>query len=230
MSVDVIVPWRPDGQTERELAWLWVLGRYEAQHPSYGVLTGSTPSDGPWVKARAVIAAATLSTADIVVVADADVWCDGVEEAVQAVENGAEWATPHHGVRRLNRAATERVLRGGELDTRLRLDRRPYVGILGGGITVLRRETLFDIPLDPRFTGWGQEDESWGLALYALLGKPFRAKPWLYHLWHPPATRLTPARGSPAGWKLRCRYHAARRDQAAMRALLKEAHESFHAA
>jgi len=42
---------------------------------------------------------------------------------------------------------------------------RPYPGYPGGGITVLPRSTYTEVPLDLRYEGWGQEDESWAHAL-----------------------------------------------------------------
>lgn len=202
--------------------------RYALEHPEWQVLTGSCPTNGPWVKARAVRAAALVAEAEILVLADADVWAEGLIEAVQAVESGADWALPHRGVFRLTEEATGAVLRGEDPEGQP-VEQRPYLGIEGGGVTVLRRETLFDVPLDPRFIAWGQEDVSQGLALHCLFGPPSRAKRPLFHLWHPPQERMTRRRGSPESWRLYKRYHAARNDPDAMRSLLKEAHESFDA-
>jgi len=38
-------------------------------------------------------------------------------------------------------------------------------------------------------TGWGREDDSWGVALKTLAGKPFHLRGRLWHLWHPPQAR-----------------------------------------
>lgn len=170
--------------------------------------------------------ALAASTADIVVVADADVWCDETETAVEEVAAGAGWAIPHRGVFRLTETATSQVL-AGESWIDLELDERPYLGLLGGGIVVAHRETLLTIPLDPRFIGWGGEDDSWGMALRTMLGPPARGRGQLVHLWHPPQPRVTRRRGSAANWKLRGRYLAAVDDPAAMRRLLTEAHDAL---
>ena len=166
---------------------------------------------GPWVKALAVMPAVEASCAEIVVVHDADVACGGLPAALRAVESGAPWAIPHLNVHRLNAD-------GGE-------EQRPYRGIEGGGIVVARRPTLLEIPLDPRFAGWGQEDESWGVALNVLAGKPWRGKAPLYHFWHPPQQRLSRTRGSREGWNLRREYFRARSDPDRMRALVQEARD-----
>lgn len=165
--------------------------------------------------------AVARSTADIVVVADADVLCDGLPEAIRAVEMGAPWAKPHRDVHRLSEEGTEAVYNGEDWREQT-LDREVYRGIAGGGYVIARRETLMEIPLDPRFSGWGQEDESWALALITIAGPPYIGDADLIHLWHPPQERLSRRKGSHENWALMRRYAAARRDPELMRSILKE--------
>lgn len=218
--VEVILPYG-GSCPHRQAALDWVRGRY--QWP----VTIATAPPGPWCKAAAVMPAVERSTADVLVVADADVFSDGVGEAIHAVSGGAAWAIPHLNVCRLTPDATTALLAGEE--SAASYDEKPYRGIEGGGIIVARRETLLEIPLDPRFIGWGQEDESHGVALHTLAGEPWRGTHDLIHLWHPPQPRASRARGSHEGWRLRRRYLKARRDPAQMRELLEEAHASLAA-
>jgi hypothetical protein len=191
--------------------------------------------EGPWCKAEAVSAALQGSTADVLVVADADCWSDGVSAAVDLVRRGAPWAMPHYLVHRLSQDATYRVLAGEEPHEDLALDptdKKPYGGTMAGGIVVLRRDVWADCPIDPRFRGWGHEDDSWGRALSVLYGKPGRPAPplpRLYHLWHPPQERQSRGLGSTESHALNQRYLRAwatarqRNDPAPMRALIEEA-------
>lgn len=166
------------------------------------------------------------SGAEIVVVADADVWTDGLSAAVRAVEEGAAWAIPHLFIHRLTEEGTAAVLRGRAWQDQA-FEQRPYRGVPGGGIVIARREVLLEVPLDPRFKNWGQEDESWGMALGTLCGLPWRGEAPLLHLWHPPQRRLSRTRGSREGWNLRRRYMRARRDPEEMRQLISEAHDAL---
>jgi hypothetical protein len=179
------------------------------------------PGSTPWVKANAVTPAIESSSAEIVVIADADVWTDGITDAIEAVQQGAPWAIPHLNVHRLTENGTAAVLGDAEWNAQ-QLDRRPYRGYEGGGVTVLRRDDYLDVPMDPRFTGWGQEDASWGYALRCLLGEPWRGTAPLIHLWHPPQARMTNKYGSPGGKQLWKRYLLARRRPDEMRKLVKE--------
>lgn len=219
MTVSVLVPWNPT--PDREPVWSWLRPRWVAL--GYEVVEGRAP-EGPWCKAAAVADALDRSAGDVLVLADADVWCDDVAWAVQEVQDGAPWAMPHWEVCRLDRASTDAVLVGAApLGRGLTYDRRPYVGRRGGGMTVLQREAYERVPMDPRFLGWGREDDAHALALRCLLGGERRGFADLWHLWHEPQPRPALGKGSPESEALNARYVAAKRDPVAMRSLLDEA-------
>lgn len=217
----VVIPWRHDDHRAPLLEF--VLEWWQTRHPSWAVALADTP--GEWSKAAAINRAAA-EIDGIVVVADADVWCDGIGDAVEAVEAGARWAVPHRMVHRLNRRATRMVLDGaqpGRFYFGDGLAERPYVGVLGGGMLVVPASALREVPFDERFVGWGQEDESWGAAASLLLGRPWRGVSPLWHLWHEPPGRMNRRWGSPAARNLGRRYRAARTDTGAMGMLVDEA-------
>ncbi len=207
MKVSVLIPYRDRGDNGGHRAA--VLGFVEqwwaAEHPSWQLLRGFC-RDGPWVKADAVADGLCRADGDVLVVADADVLAPGVGPVASLVADGAVgWAMPHQRVHRLSEAATAGILRGAALpdpafSPARRGPRTPptgrpveqHPGVIGGGCVVLQRDLYRQAPLDPRFTGWGQEDLSWGRALTVLAGPPWRQPAPLWHLWHPPARRLAP--------------------------------------
>jgi hypothetical protein len=105
------------------------------------------------------------------------------------------------------------------------LEEKPYIGYAGGGIAAMPRATYADVPIDPRFEGWGQEDASWALALTRLVGRPWRGSAPLWHLWHPPQPRRERAIGSDANEELWLRYRRAKPADV-MRELVDEAREA----
>jgi hypothetical protein len=213
MRVAVAVPFRSDC-LHRQAAWAWVRGRLEVL--GFEVLVGACA--GPWVKAVAVNDAIRQTDADIIVVHDADVWTDGLVEAVDEVRHGAAWAVPHAKVHRLTEEASRARMSGVAADDTAQ---KPYRGHLGGGVTVLPRETWERVPMDPRFTGWGQEDDSWAIALKRTLGAPWRGDSILWHLWHPPQQRVSRQWGSVESRQLFNRYRRAKAGD--LDALLAEA-------
>lgn len=210
-SATVIIPWR-DSPDRRPLL-RWTIKRWERLDVE--IVIGDAPG-GPWCKAEAVAAGLRQTESDIIVVADADVWCDGAAEAIAAVAGGWPWAIPHRDVHRLTPDDTAAVLAGAEPSVSMPVEpnatgmRIPYGGIPGGGITVIPTATYRKVPLDPRFRGWGSEDEAWGLALERTIGKPWRGHGPLWHLWHEPQQRLNRHRGSAASNALLVRYQYAR--------------------
>lgn len=221
--VSVLVPFRPDGG-HRDRAWEWVRDWWMRTHPGWQVVEGNCPRPDSWVKALAVADALQRADGDLLVIADADVVCPDVEAAVQVVEDGAPWAIPHNIVYRFSEHATARLYVGvAPEEIRGGWDRKPYRGVEGGGLVVLPRETYGRVPLDPRFTEWGQEDESWAIALNMLAGRRWRGAAPLFHLWHPPAPRLNRHVGNPHSWALHVRYaYAAKAGASAMRVLIDE--------
>lgn len=214
-SIEVIIPWA-GGCEHRQRALDFVTEWHD--FPVTLALGGS-----PWSKGAALRPALEESMADIVIVADADCTTLGLPAAIKAVKRGAPWAVPHRLVTRLTEETSRHFMETGKVNHPL--DRRQYTGFAGGGFVVARRETLLDIGPDPRFIGWGQEDESWALALTTLAGKPWRGDADLIHLWHPPQPKETRRKGSGRGWQLFSRYYAAQDDPVAMRSILKEIHD-----
>jgi len=241
----VVVPWR-GGDPAREKAWAW-LQPWWGQH--LPVVVG-TPPEGPWCKAAAVADALARTDAEVLVVADADVWVPGIDRTVDMVASGGvAWAMPHKRVYRLTEAGTDVLLATGRPPSPVRVDRprgsaptppgqlivESHHGEIGGGCVVLPADLYRQVPLDPRFVGWGQEDTSWGRALTVIAGPPWREPEPLWHLWHPPPrragkgeqpdpaqyTRRDRAVGTPAGLALYRRYRDATTPEA-MRALLAE--------
>jgi hypothetical protein len=222
-AVSVLVPWR-DSDPMRAAAWDHIRGLWEVEHPDWQLVAGEAP-EGPWCKAAAVADALTRAQAPILVVADADVWCDGVGKAVDQVVGGAPWAVPHWRVLRLTANASADVLREGRWPTErtsFTYAERPRPGNPGGGIVVLTRDLYQRAPLDPRFRGWGQEDDAWCLALRALGGREWRGTADLWHLYHPPQSRMSRAAGNAAGMNLYRRYLRVGRNPARVAALLAE--------
>ena len=211
MSVAVLIPWA--GQCPYRTAALeHVQAWYAENHPDWKICIGESSPGGQWVKAGAIREALRQTPAETLVIADADCLAPKVGDAVAAVQNGHSWAMPHHTVHRLSEEGSQAVIH--ESADPLSFPRTPrfyaqmpYAGYLGGGIAVVSRTAYASAPLDPRFIGWGQEDESWAMALKCLYGTPWRPRNApLWHLWHPPQQRMSRAVGSPASRELRSNY------------------------
>lgn len=224
MNVSVLIP---TGGTcpHRAAALRWVTDRYTAEFPDWEIVYGDGVTPDGYSRSRAILDAARMASGDMFLVADGDVWCDPLNAVQAARESG--WAVPHLLLHRLSRESTEQVLAGADwrglpLSTDNKQDSRPYKGNETGTMVAIRADVLADVPPDPRFVGWGQEDQAWALALRCLVGVPWRGGEDLVHLWHPPQPRASRVTGTKAGKELLSRYRKARKP-ADMRALIEEA-------
>lgn len=219
----VAMPWRDTGCPHRGASRSWVRARFAEMHPTWPI-TEASGTDGPFSRSAAILDAAADTADDVVIVSDTDVWCDDLGAAVDAVRRGATWAVPHGDVCRLDEETTAVVLADPMArhdHARLTLAEAPYHGHPFGGLVVLHRDMLDLVP-DPRFAGWGQEDDSAAVALETLVGPPWRGTAPLWHLWHPAPERDDRIIGNPDGWALYLRYCAASADPVAMRSLIEE--------
>lgn len=212
-GVGVIVPLDANLPEDRRTLWSFVKNHYSTHHPDWPVVEGVT-SEALWCKGDAIAKALAQTTADILVIADADciVPPEALAWAVDAVEKGAPWAVPHHLVHRLSEAVTRNYLSGVPLSLPLNpkeYSRPPYAGYPGGGILVVRRriyEAVGGIPLG--FKGWGSEDQCLALLLDTLAGEHVRGTADLIHLYHAPQpTRKTPEANSRLFRKIKAAAH-----------------------
>lgn len=227
MSVSLIVPVTLDG-LERERNWSWLRPKYE--QTGWEIVEcwydpKKAEQDEEWSKGRAVNPGVEHSSGDVLVIADADLFIDRdvLDDAIERVERGAPWVMPHGVVYRLSRRASSAVCAYPSTPKCERTVSRRHDGPVGGGFVVCSR-TAFDTVrgIDPRFTGWGGEDISFGRALDTLVGTHVRLWAPTWHLWHTPMPRHLGWRASPENEQLANRYLDAAGDPIAMRAIVEE--------
>lgn len=218
MAIDVIIPYG-GVDVYRQLNLTHIVGTWEMME-SISPTLGWAPAE-PWIKANAVADALEHSQAEWIIVTDGDVWCENMATFIDdTMRHENQWGIPHRSIDRLDASSTSRVLNGGAWGGNLA--KPSYRSVPGGGTVMLRREMYNQVPMDPRFVGWGYEDECWGLALMTMFGEPYRGSDPMWHLWHPPAPPKTGRVSSAESRELRQRYHQAAYKTKLMSQLLAE--------
>lgn len=216
----------------------------------------------PWSASTARNRGVERATAPVILLLDADTWSPNIDRAVDQVtksigvplshfENGVTptlagvrwaWVQPHAQILRLSRSQSVAFMAGYEVEYSAdggitpdylgALESMPYRQFSGGVPTVIRKDLYELCPQDPRFNGWGAEDNAWGYALSTLHCPMYRTAGDAVHLWHEPdPVRAQRQAGVPrdklrgADWshhELFMRYHDANGNPTRMRALVDE--------
>ncbi len=228
MSVDVLIPYEPlDALAERLYAY--TVGYISARTGWNIRVAGSARDEASRSRfnhPKAINAAARSSTADVLVICDADTLPVGhFEDAVARVES-MEWAwSLPLWYMKAGETVTAEILAGAD-PAATRDEECDWVGdgVSWAGVQIVRRISFLAVGgWDERFVGWGSDDACFGLAMDTIVGEHTRFDGTALHLWHPqgPAdSYLHPAWGDQ--YRLTERYKAAAGDLTAMAAILSE--------
>lgn len=255
--MSVVIPWRERGiGLERIMSLRWILGKLRTAHPDWELLVSGDGrrSPEPWSASTARNRGVARATADVIVLLDADTWSPRLDDAVAQVRRYVDdvccgnvmyaypWVQPHTQILRLSRSQTVNYMFGSLVEYSdeggitpeylTALESMPYRQFAGGVPTVITKHLYELCPQDPRFNGWGAEDNAWGYALQTLHCQMYRLAGDAVHLWHEPdPVRAQRQAGVPrdklqgADWshhELFMRYHEANGKPEVMRALVAE--------
>lgn len=214
MRFAVAIPYRPNGQLERQRNFNTVCDHF---HPRWPVLQADSahPEFNRSASRNAAVEAAR--SYDAVVICDADFVppLDAVEAALEGASRDGRLHQPFTEALYLTEPETASWLSAGQLPNRSGAD-------LTGGCFVISPESWLEAGgMDERFEGWGGEDDAFRIAAETLLGPRVHHEGVMPHLWHPSAAAFgTQAhRGNLA---LLRRYVQAANNPEAMRALIDE--------
>lgn len=178
----MLIPWRPNRHREPH----YRLVRHHLEQLGWPIYTADDGSQ-PFSSARSYnLAAQQAGDWDIAVLHDADCWVE-LGSIIKAVETAGSLTYAWDRLLSLTEAATEKFHAGirdfGEADT-YRI--RPPGRLPPGGPRVVTRDLWEKTGgFDPRFKGWGYEDNAFRFACKQAAGPTRRVEGVLYQLWHP---------------------------------------------
>jgi hypothetical protein len=226
MRVRSLIPYRDTDCVWRRDA-LGYCSDWLAQVGVGGPVLGRDDRDLPFSRTAAILDGVDRDPeVDVWVIPDGDVFLANPAALAPAIEAALVhgWAVPHRLLHRLAPGSTRLVIHGAADWSGLPLDQTsrrsgapdqsrrdwyPYEGLAAGTFVVVSAEALRACPPDPRFRGWGHEEQAWSAALRTLVGPGWRGDADCVHLWHPPQPRVSRRRGSRANVELQGRYDAA---------------------
>ncbi len=223
-DLSVLVPFFRDSEHRDRLLW-WFAFHVARTLPGAETIVGLDPGPGPgFSRAAAVNDAAGRATRDVFLICDCDLVFPA-EGVARALTSGAPWMIPYTICSGLSQADTAEVLDGAHDPARLD-DLAPVSVREGtiGGMCLVPREAFARVGgMDPRFRGWGCEDNAFYMAMGTLVGEPARLPCTIHHLWHPDGRPASAQAGLYIQNRaLYARYLAAHGDPGAMSAILDE--------
>lgn len=225
MNPVVVTPYRPDGGRREEI-WSWCKAHWE----SYGVEVITADSgDDPFTPGCSRNLAVAMSAGDPIILADADTIATADVVAMARSWDVSRWAIAYqsNGYVALTEDATNGLLRTDPA----RYDAifvpaeaiRAQIESHAGCLIVPQAAFARVGGYDPRFRGWGYEDDAFHESLSTLWGTPYRVPGFAVHLYHEhiEAERFEQPHIA-ANRLLSDRYTAARGDVARMDAIVDE--------
>lgn len=225
MTVSILVPFRPDGGL-RDLVWSWLRRRYTMLLPEAEIVTADDPGEH-FSRAASFNLAAAEAQGDILLMVDADavVSAEQLEGAIAQADDSAGMVLAYCRYLYLTERASHEIMAGP-------VDRGPRPipeheweqwGSVSSVVAVSRKTWDVVGGFDPRFRGWGFEDNAFFYACQTLVAPHRRVEGDVLHLWHPPSPGLDPSVETyQANHALNERYGAACDDPDAMREVLGE--------
>jgi len=188
-KISLLIPFRNLEQRLDQFAWL--EQRWRSLGDDFEVVVSEDDGLDPFSRSVGVNNAYKESTADILAVVDADLWLDPqiFLDAVDFITNNPNsWVRPCTDVYRIKKEVTEEIIKQDPVSQFPTITEEDCerISVAVGGVCVFSRGQFETVGgMDPRFRGWGGEDNAWN----TVMDKKFsRAQRWhkdLYHLWHP---------------------------------------------
>ncbi len=224
MKASIIIPF--NGEPSRKEAASFVI-RYYCEAYEYEVITCDS-GEGLFSKAQAINNGAALATGDTLILADADTIITP-EQLDKGINES--WCIPFNRCLNLQPEDTELVIRQNPLEVPFwaytpRKVREKWT--YAGGVNIVSREALDLVGgMDPRYLGWGGEDESFCRAV-STMHKPAVIIPGdVYHLHHEtdPTQRKFTKKGG--GFHFYQQYRWCTSKPERMQKILEDSHKGY---
>lgn len=189
-EISMLIPFR-DSTGERSRLIKYLVPKWQAHMPDAEIIVASDDGDNPFSKTIAVNNAYKQATTDILIMMDADCWVQPnvLRKGADIIKKRrAPWVRPCNKVLRINKNKTDFILQQNYLKRFPHISKddcdriTPVVGL----VAMFTREGFEDIGgMDPRFRGWGWEDNAFNSLMDSVYGKHLLMNYPVYHLWHP---------------------------------------------
>jgi predicted glycosyltransferase involved in capsule biosynthesis len=188
-KISLLIPFR--NLEQRLDQFVWLEQRWRSLGDDFEIIVSEDDGVDPFSRSVAVNNAYKRSTADILAVVDADLWLDPqiFLDAVKFITNNPKsWVRPCTDVYRIKKEITAEIIKQSPNDEfpNITEEHCHRISVATGGVCIFSRKQFETVGgMDPRFRGWGGEDNAWNIIMDRTFTDAQRWNKNLYHLWHP---------------------------------------------
>jgi predicted glycosyltransferase involved in capsule biosynthesis len=187
-KLSVFIPFRDVGDRVKQLNWL--KAKWDVVSDDIQLIVAEDDGQQPFSKTIAVNNCYRQATSDVFAILDADVWLDPkvlIQSAKTIANDPNKWIMPCDLVWRVTKTKTKEIVDNPDFDlfTLSESDCSRITPVVGAASVFSRKQFETLGGMDPRFRGWGGEDNAWNLLMTDFFGKPESWSNPLFHLWHP---------------------------------------------
>jgi predicted glycosyltransferase involved in capsule biosynthesis len=188
-KISLLIPFRSNG--ERSAQFDWLQEKWNFLGSDFEIIVSEDDGLDPYSKTIAINNAYKKSTAEILAMVDADVWLDPqilLDAAAFITSNPNSWIRPCTDVYRIKKTKTKEIISGDPSFSFPEITQKDCerVSVAVGGVFVFSKKQFETLGgMDPRFRGWGGEDNAWTIIMNKKFSYSQRWNKNLYHLWHP---------------------------------------------
>lgn len=187
-KLSVFIPFRDAGDRANQLSWL--RQKWSEFESDIEIIIAEDDGKDPFSKTTAVNNCYSKATSNVFAILDADVWVSPevlIKSAEEVANSVDKWIMPCDLVWRIKESKTKDIVNDPNFDLfSLSENDCSRITPVVGAISVFSRGQFEAIGgMDPRFRGWGGEDNAWNLLMTDFFGDPISWNNPLFHLWHP---------------------------------------------
>lgn len=188
MSISLIIPWRDNGQEDRQKITKWCLARYMFLFPKAQLVLCDS-GDKIFSRGKSINKGVKECSGDYIIITDTDYLFD--KGMAHDIVNKQNWtvAVKNKNYFYINQGITNEIIdtispSSSFKNFSFKNYTEPCPFFIFGGLMAMPTENFLKVQFDPFYKGYGYEDNQFYHSMRAFFGEEYRTGQEMYHLAH----------------------------------------------